>query len=60
MITQNIQIMELNTNQLKFLKINQLGESYSVSLVDNKEFEIIKGYGSTVVEAINDMHDNLI
>ncbi|WP_396590744.1 hypothetical protein [Allomuricauda sp. R78024] len=52
--------MELNTNQLKFLKINQFGESYSASLVDNKEFEIIKGYGSTVVEAINDMHDNLI
>lgn len=52
--------MELNTNQLKFLKINQFGGLYSVSLVDNKEFEIIKGYGSTVVEAINDMHDNLI
>ncbi len=52
--------MELSLNQLKSLKIMQLGKSYSVSLVDNEEFEITKGYGSTVAEAINDMHNNLI
>jgi hypothetical protein len=52
--------MELNTNQLKHIKVNKLTESYSVSLVDHKEFEITKGYGNTVIEAINDMHDNLI
>lgn len=52
--------MELNINQLKYLKIYQGSESFSVSLVDNEEFEIIKGYGRTVVDALNDMHDNLI
>lgn len=52
--------MELNTNQLKFLKIHRSGESYNVSLVDNEEFEITKGYGTTIIEALNDMHENLI
>ena len=52
--------MELNTNQLKFLKIYRFSESYSVSLVDNEEFEITKGYGTTIIEALNDMHENLI
>ncbi|MBM1107802.1 hypothetical protein JQC67_16720 [Aurantibacter crassamenti] len=52
--------MELNTNQLKFLKIYRSSESYGVSLVDNEEFEITKGYGSTIIEALNDMHENLI
>ena len=52
--------IKLNSNQLKFLKIYQFSESYSVSLVDNQEFEITKGYGTTLVEALNDMHENLI
>lgn len=52
--------MELNIGQLKFIKIDQLEESYCASLVDNKEFEIIKGYGATVAEAINDMHHGMI
>lgn len=52
--------MELNINQLKYIKIYKLSKSYSASLIDNEEHEIIKGYGSTVVDALNDMHDNLI
>lgn len=52
--------MGLNVSQLKYLKIYKGSESYSVSLMDNEEYEITKGYGSTVVEALNDMHENLI
>lgn len=52
--------MELNIGQLKFIKIYQLEESFCASLVDHKEFEIIKGYGPTVAEAINDMHHGII
>lgn len=52
--------MELNINQLQFIKVDKLSKSYSVSLIDNEEHEIIKGYGNTVVDAFNDMHDNLI
>ena len=52
--------MELNINQLKFLKITKLSNSFSVSLIDSEEYEIIKGYGTTVVDAFNDMHHNLI
>ncbi|WP_308992707.1 hypothetical protein QLS71_016420 [Mariniflexile litorale] len=52
--------MKLNINQLQFIKIDKLNNSYSVSLIDNKEYEIIKGYGNTVVDAFNDLHHNLI
>ncbi|MBC3846294.1 hypothetical protein H8K90_07880 [Winogradskyella echinorum] len=52
--------MEINAHQLKHIKVNKLNESFCVSLVDHKKFEITKGYGNTVIEAINDMHDNLI
>jgi hypothetical protein len=52
--------MKLNINELQFIKIDKFINSYCVSLIDKEEYEIIKGYGSTVVEAINDMHDNLI
>lgn len=52
--------MELNTNQLKFLKIYRSSKSYSVALVDKEEYEITKGYGNTVMEALNNMHENLI
>ena len=52
--------MELNINQLRCIKIDKLSNTYSVSLIDNDKFEITKGYGSTIVDAFNDMHDNLI
>ena len=52
--------MELHINQLQFIKINKLRNSYSVSLIDDEKYEIIKGYGTTLVEAFNDMHDNLL
>ncbi|MFL9836999.1 hypothetical protein ABS768_05775 [Flavobacterium sp. ST-75] len=52
--------MKLNINQLHFIKIEKLSNSYIVSLIDTKEYEIIKGYGKTVVDAFNDMHHNLI
>lgn len=52
--------MELNINQLSCIKIDMFNKIYSVSLIDNEENEIIKGYGNTVVDAFNDMHHNLM
>ncbi len=52
--------MKLNINQLRFIKIDRFSKLYSVSLIDNEEHEIIKGYGNTILDAFNDMHDNLI
>lgn len=52
--------MELDIHQLKNLKIYNLGQSYSIALIDNEDFEITKGYGPTFIDALNDMHDNLI
>ncbi len=50
----------INTNKLKHLKIEFIGVTYSASLVDASGIEIVKGYGNTEVEAINDLHSILI
>ncbi|MCR9289152.1 MAG: hypothetical protein NXI23_17390 [Bacteroidetes bacterium] len=45
---------------LKNLKFEKSDNEYMVTLVDNTGFEILKGYGKTTTEAINDLHHNLI
>lgn len=47
-------------NHLKYLKFEVINNIHIVSLNDTKGYTIIKGYGDTVVEAVNDMHNNLI
>jgi len=51
--------MEIDLNQIKHLKVKKISSEYSVALIDAKGFEITKGYGLTVTDAINDMHHNL-
>ena len=31
-----------------------------LTLVDSEGFEIVKGYGKSIADAINDLHHNLI
>lgn len=45
---------------LKHVKFYQENSQNIAVLIDNKGFEITKGYGSSLIEAINDMHHNLI
>ena len=45
--------------ELKHLKVEFLNNEYVVTLVDEKAFEILKGYGNSIVNAINDLHSNL-
>lgn len=46
--------------QLKYLKIDFFDKRYTAVLADLSGFEILKGYGETVADAINDLHQNLI
>lgn len=50
----------LLNNQFKYLKVIAEKNRYTVTLIDNQEYEILKGYGNTALEAINDLHSNLI
>ena len=45
---------------LKYLKFSKRKKEYIVALVDDGGYEIIRGYGETAIEALNDMHNNLI
>lgn len=47
-------------NHLKYLKFEVINKTYVASLNDTNGYTIIKGYGDTVIEAINDLHHNLI
>ena len=44
----------------KHLKFEWKNDQYVATLIDQNEYEIIKGYGGSVIEAINDLHSNLI
>ncbi|MEP5341250.1 MAG: hypothetical protein ABJL44_18400 [Algibacter sp.] len=48
------------TNHLKYLKFEVVNNIYVASLNDTSGYTIIKGYGETIIEAINDLHHNLI
>jgi len=46
--------------ELKNLKFQKNKNEIMVTLVDNDGFEILKGYGMSPTEAINDLHSNLL
>jgi hypothetical protein len=50
----------IDLNQLKFLKVEKRKNEYIATLVDGTGYEILKGYGITSIEAINDLHSNLV
>ncbi|MBL4670215.1 MAG: hypothetical protein HRT73_12435 [Flavobacteriales bacterium] len=47
-------------SELKHLKFETKNSEFIATLVDEQQFEILKGYGKTKTEAINDLHNNLI
>lgn len=48
------------TDELKHLKFEVRNTEHIVTLIDSKGYEIVKGYGSTEIEAINDLHSTLL
>lgn len=49
----------INISELKNLKVEYIQNEYVVTLIDDQQFEIIKGYGITITIAINDLLNNL-
>jgi len=49
-----------NMDDLKYLKFEILNNEYVAILIDEQDYEILKGYGKTQIEALNDLHRNLI
>lgn len=60
-MTKKESILEHNQlSKFKHLRFEIDNEAHIVSLVDADGFEILRGYGSSILEAMNDMHHNLI
>ena len=55
--SSNSILLNANFKHLKFAKTNQ---EFVVILEDNENYEILKGYGKSIIDAINDLHQNLI
>jgi hypothetical protein len=47
-------------DELKHLKFEVQNKQHIVTLMDLKGYKIINGYGNTPVEALNDLHHNLL
>lgn len=50
----------IELTNFKYLRFYQMKNQNIAVLIDDKGFEIIKGYGSSLVDALNDLHQNLI
>jgi hypothetical protein len=52
--------IKIGIHHMKHLKFEKLDEEHVVTLVDVTGYEILKGYGDNYIEAINDLHSNLL
>ena len=52
--------VKIGIHHMKHLKFEKLDDEHVVTLVDVTGYEILKGYGRDFVEAINDLHQNLM
>lgn len=57
---ETLDTCSINPLDLKHLKIEVLNSQYTVALTDMGGKEILKGYGNSIEEAINDLHHSLI
>lgn len=44
----------------EYLKFDKKGNEYAVTLIDKANYEIVRGFGKSIIEAINDLHSNLV
>lgn len=52
--------LTLDLTEIKNLKFEFINQENVVTLVDNQGYEIIKGYGVSIADALNDLLHNLI
>jgi hypothetical protein len=48
----------VNLSDLTHLKVEFKKNEYVVTLVDDQAFEIVKGYGDSITNALNDLLSN--
>lgn len=53
-------VEQVRLKEFKHLRFEIEKEEYMVTLVDAENYKIIRGYGNSIIEAINDLHHNLI
>lgn len=53
-------ICRINVSDLEHLKVEIVNSAYTVAITDFDGHELLKGYGNSLEEAINDLHHNLI
>lgn len=46
--------------KLKHIKFEKKGMQYVATLIDEDEYEILKGYGASKMEALDDLHQSLL
>ncbi|MCT4629045.1 hypothetical protein [Winogradskyella sp.] len=46
--------------QLKHIKLEKTPHECIVTLVDSGGYDIVRGYGKTAMEALNDLHSALV
>lgn len=51
---------EFLITQLKHIKLEKKSKECIVTLIDSTGYEIVKGYGETATEALNDLHSVLL
>ncbi|WP_430411442.1 hypothetical protein [Kordia sp.] len=59
MPNRNTATTEDALQQSSYLHFKLKNYQYAVVLVDREEYKIIKGYGNTIIEAVNDLHSIL-
>lgn len=50
----------IQAEELRNIRVSETEDGFVVALTDKEGFEIVRGFGGTVTEALNDMHGNLI
>ena len=60
MIRKENIVEKVQLSKFKHIKFELENDEHIVSLVDAEGCEILKGYGNSIIEAMNDMHHNLI
>jgi hypothetical protein len=51
---------KIDTSEFRHLRFEKKGGQHIVSLVDSNEYQILRGYGGTIIEAINDLHSGIL
>jgi len=59
-VTQHSKTALISTVEFEHLMFENQSDEHIVTLVDAEGYKILRGYGKSIGEAINDLHNNLI